>query len=643
MRLQSQRICKFLVILPLYLVTEVKAYWFPRCEDKVLSILNGTYVENGINNVTIRALGYLYEGPIKGLKTSCPRSDILTLTMEGCKVLCGNTIKVAQPSDAMSLAATWVFPLAIIFNLPYESYHGGTKVFRTLRAVLNWLGSPQTALAATLWNFRQIRRCHRRSKVNPRLNDAMYVLSCLNQFDLSGNELFFKVLVYGLFRPTAFVHLLLQQQLGAATGGAYPIDMVLTEELLATVAYQLRMLRRRSVIPTLGSLGVFLVAFVFSVVLTFGDLGHDISILYMAIGLFVMWLPMLVTFSIVDRNPISSERSAYSRKLLSRWMYNVNAVRVWGMRQEMQPSNDQSSANGQNSQGNTTAAAVDPAISRFPIGSFVGQGRVVHYCGVVHAVLESTKVDTRKQFRNEAIWYDRCGTDVVRVLAGPKPGAWWAYAWTSFSLVWAEIMMAVMLAMMTPTVGPGCWSGSCFLYGAASSMTFFFHLFCKEMDRFFKVVSFTLNSLAFTWLLATIIMQLSGVFNNCYCFSSPFAQPYFGGYMDFGDLVSYRRDFNVVGYWTAAAAVGGLIPVVTFVIAVFWWLKCSHLWNANESMAVDSPMSTLYRRRVETITQAMNDGQPEHNEGDGGGAAEPDRATRDEFFRVHANMDWLQG
>lgn len=122
---------------------------------------------------------------------------------------------------------------------------------------------------------------------------------------------FFKVLVYGLFRPQAHIPPALQSQLQDDAGNIYPIDVVLTEELLVTLAYQLRMLRRRGVLPTFFSLVMFLVAFIFSVVLTFGNFDDDnINVIYMSIGLFVLWLPILVMFSIADRNPVSSERSA---------------------------------------------------------------------------------------------------------------------------------------------------------------------------------------------------------------------------------------------------------------------------------------------------------------------------------------------
>jgi hypothetical protein len=55
---------------------------------------------------------------------------------------------------------------------------------------------------------------------------------------------------------------------------------------------------------------VFLLAFLFSVVLAFADFGDNTNVIYISVGFFVRWLPILVTFSIVDRNPVSSERLA---------------------------------------------------------------------------------------------------------------------------------------------------------------------------------------------------------------------------------------------------------------------------------------------------------------------------------------------
>lgn len=104
-----------------------------------------------------------------------------------------------------------------------------------------------------------------------------------------------KVLIYGVFRP-----------LSADMGP----DVKLTRQLLLLLAFQLRMYRRRAVIPTLANLGVFLVAFIFSVVLAFAQLGDENTPFSLAFGLLMTWLPLQVIFSIVDRNPVSSERTA---------------------------------------------------------------------------------------------------------------------------------------------------------------------------------------------------------------------------------------------------------------------------------------------------------------------------------------------
>lgn len=48
------------------------------------------------------------------------------------------------------------FPLAILIHLPFE--YGAIW-----SAISNWLGSPQTSLTASIWNFWQTRQCHMRA------------------------------------------------------------------------------------------------------------------------------------------------------------------------------------------------------------------------------------------------------------------------------------------------------------------------------------------------------------------------------------------------------------------------------------------------------------------------------------------------
>jgi hypothetical protein len=59
--------------------------------------------------------------------------------------------------------------------------------------------------------------------------------------------------------------------------------------------------------------------------------------------------------------------------------------------------------------------------------------------------------------------------------------------------------------------------------------------------------------------------------------------PAFGGYMNFENYQFYRDNCNVINYWAIAVGIGLFVPIVAFLVAVFWWLKCQHLWMANET------------------------------------------------------------
>jgi hypothetical protein len=220
--------------------------------------------------------------------------------------LCGNNTEMNTPETALGIIATWIFPLAILFSLPYDSLHL-KKLPGTVAAVSNWLGSPQTAMTATIFNFDQIRKCHRQA--GRAGEDTYYVLSCFNQFELPlraddsvPNDQLITTLIYGLFRPLRD---------GPMNTDPENTDIEYTKQLLAALAAQLRLLRRRGVIPTMLSLLTFLVAFVISVVLAFGEIGEGIDVTSLTLGLLYSWLPMLVICTIIDRNPVSSERTAY--------------------------------------------------------------------------------------------------------------------------------------------------------------------------------------------------------------------------------------------------------------------------------------------------------------------------------------------
>jgi hypothetical protein len=146
--------------------------------------------------------------------------------------------------------------------------------------------------------------------------DAYYVLSCIGQFKLprSTEEPFLDALLYGLFRP--FVRIDEGEAVGAAADvPRQPIDVpgrraeMWTTELIQEMAVQLRMLRRRGVYPAFISVFLFFVAYAVALVLAFANVGERTTAHSLALGILVSWLPLLVLFTILDRNPVSADRS----------------------------------------------------------------------------------------------------------------------------------------------------------------------------------------------------------------------------------------------------------------------------------------------------------------------------------------------
>ncbi len=227
--------------------------------------------------------------------------------------------------DALAAFITWLLPLAIILSLPYESFHG-TKLSQRFSATLHWIGSPQTALTAVLFNLsrrRQLLRHQDRAngKDNSRLSiDAYYILSCLSQFDTppltdadGKPSHMLRSLLYGLFRPLS--------------DDTEVPDVELTRQMLPQLAFQLRMQRRRAIVPIISAIFAFLLGFVCSVVTMFIDIEDWHGASRLVIALLFLWLPVLVIFTALDWNPISTTRASYvfsSFGILLRYFLSLN-------------------------------------------------------------------------------------------------------------------------------------------------------------------------------------------------------------------------------------------------------------------------------------------------------------------------------
>jgi len=66
--------------------------------------------------------------------------------------------------------------------------------------------------------------------------------------------------------------------------------------------------------------------------------------------------------------------------------------------------------------------------------------------------------------------------------------------------------------------------------------------------------------------------------------------------MDFESAGFWKDHFGVTRYWSMAAIIGGALPVIAFVVTLFWWLKCKPLWRANERAQRTQPQDVQIDR-----------------------------------------------
>jgi hypothetical protein len=340
-------------LLTLILVTGITPFvqakfHFRDCKAKILTIQNGTHPHINlldtqfVDRIKSNYSQWFFEGWPRGLIRSPEVQKPLMLTKTGCYSICGNVPEFNTADDAFQILTTWVLPMLALFsNLPFESL-ATKKVRSTLEALVNWIGSPQSAFTTTMFNIFQIRNCQRSiqpGNMRQQYIDSFFVLSCVNQYyyaryrtriprGIDHDMLAMlapiersatavegetvkgradrlertrnRALFFGLFRPLSSA--------GGGRGGDIPGDVQETRYLLESLAFQLRMLRRRGVYPMMFNMFWFLIAFAIALVLAFGSLGDNTTAHSLALGLGLVWLPALVFMTIVDRNPVSPVR-----------------------------------------------------------------------------------------------------------------------------------------------------------------------------------------------------------------------------------------------------------------------------------------------------------------------------------------------
>lgn len=234
----------------------------------------------------------------------------------------------------LSIVSNWILPIfALTATLPFDSLHrrndGASwahgRISRTLGALSIWYGSPPVALTATLFNIHQIRKCSHATRSagsgvsgntekKTLKEDAYYVLCCLGQYKLDvpeGDRDFLETLIYGLLMPICDVTVGEAAQSNHPQSPAAKDAELWTKELLQQMAFQLRMLRRRGLYPTIISVLLFFVAYAIAITQAFSSMGERTSTHSLALGILISWSPLLVLFALLDRNPISADRSRY--------------------------------------------------------------------------------------------------------------------------------------------------------------------------------------------------------------------------------------------------------------------------------------------------------------------------------------------
>ncbi|KAK3394963.1 hypothetical protein B0H63DRAFT_62858 [Podospora didyma] len=611
----------------LYLATTSNAakYDSKICKENIIRIRNEPgYSVGGVTNATLDK--YLWKKPIDGFNYDVvpnrfgDADPYVVINLEGCNVICGDGAETNKPQTALSIVATWVFPLTVFLSLPFASSHGG-RIWRavgdTLAAVSVWLGSPPTALTSALFELYQVRQCSQRSRLGTRSSpadpaakqlwkDAYFVLVCINQFAGSeGSNAFsretLQALVYGLLRPLSSV------------GEGHQDEIDLTARLLSEMASQLRALHAGNVKRTLISLLSFVAAFCFASVLAFGDFGESTTVFILSLGLLWFWLPMLVTLTCVIPNRVSPERQMV---LFSRWLYNVSAIET-----SYHPPITANTVDSQIS-GTITRTTREPIkwwstfttakeIQPFGIGELASHGRSLRHCGLLaSAFLKQTPIDPGKG--GEESFPDTWSPDTASLYAGRIanelesggcPWSWFFIAGASLIIVWAEIMISFVCDFLTPTVGLGCWSGCTLLYAILVFTTaginwgvqrYFRGSSSKLGERgwvgwLLELVAHFCNIVTLGWLVVITGLIASGAMFTCWCSSVGLTYTSLGrgGYMDLENISFYPDHYHVKTAWIICASFGAAIPVVIFGAAGFMWFRCRRLWKEAKGVRGD--------------------------------------------------------
>ena len=578
---------------------------------------------------------YGWAGPTKYIAWN----ESTQISLPGCHALCGHGSQLYPWGQQSSTITTWVLPIVgILLQAPFNS----NAFLETVFSLARWIGSPMASLSYILWNIKVSGKCalivdlalRYENESNGEdflsIRDSFYLLITMNQYTMKDTvrqqkqaEGLLRIALFSkelrLLKPKCLpekftYHTPLANSLRFQANGQSRLES--KEELnrlRQSLARELRLKRRRGVVPVFISTLWFVFSLGLSIQAAFGFLGENAQAHDLALGLLLAWLPVLILSSIVDRNPVAANDILVKiNALLDRVRESLmdDAVK----QEYIQTIADVDRDTMIHSVQDTSEAC--PHLKDFFV-EFAGQGRKRFHYGVAHPIL--TDIERAYIADRGRNWLENEKEARTRLVLGDKLGGlnWMdpRELWQVLSavvIVGGTILGAFCLSYFTPTVGVGCRSGGYFVFCLVSIVLLFTEMLCwwayhasqqktevfAALDRyFFKFVE--LGNVG--WLAYITISQTTGLYNNCSCKSSIWFGG--GGYIDWNNYDIATTDF-VRFNWIIATAFSSTIMAVAMLYIVTEWCLQSHLSTAD----IDSAAKGLWcTRRFRWLTSPFRD------------------------------------
>ncbi|PNS17833.1 hypothetical protein CAC42_10 [Sphaceloma murrayae] len=458
--------------------------------------------EAGLNQSNATVMQWAYNGPTVGI---LPNNQS-QITYQGCRELCGATPQFYNWGDASNTITTWILPIiGVLLQAPFES----NKTWKTFEAIARWVGSPIASLSYTLWNVRVLGRCASMVDMSTLIDgpdrdqtqdfndmrDSLFILGAMNQYIMTrfkreGNDpsepKWGGPAAEGLLRIILFSKdLPLKSTCDCHQRHAVPKSLVAERR---KIAHNLRVRRRRGIVPVFVSTMWFLFALALSIQSAFGQLGENAVAHDLALGLVLGWLPVLVLCSIVDRNPTDPDgnRADLNDLIRSSAVALLDDDIFWNYQRQLRKDFDLGAPSPDTYRGRNVSEGLREmrrlclVLCRDDVdffSGFAGQGRVRWHYGAAHPILSDIEDIYIAHMGRD--WLRRENEARVNLVVGHvgiekgliwyDPREFWQIS-SAFLIVGGTCFGAFIISYNTPTVGLGCRSGGYMIFMVMSTI-----------------------------------------------------------------------------------------------------------------------------------------------------------------------------